>query len=155
MARRVGSCSRNSYGASALAFAMVSIASCSDGGSAQPIDGGVDGPSGSCAVADFAGCTTFEDRTAEGADRRVTFRDFEYTPKCMRIRAGQTVVFEGDFDRHPLLTSCGPALSLDKRTGTGPASFVVGAPGRYGYYCLDHGNAGGAVMAGALDVVAP
>lgn len=118
-----------------------------------PADGGADA-STACTIAAFAGCTTFDDRTAANADRKVTFKDFEYTPKCLRIKAGQTVTFDGDFVHHPLVTSCGPSVTLmDKRTGTGPAPFVLGTAGFYGYYCLDHGNAAGAVMAGAIDVV--
>lgn len=125
---------------------------------AQPSDASVpdagDAEAGTaCTIAAFAGCTTFEDRTAAGAERTVTFQDFAYTPKCIRIKAGQALLFQGDFDRHPLVTSCGPSLPLDHRSGMTPASFVLSAPGRYGYYCLDHGNAVGEVMSASVDVV--
>lgn len=118
---------------------------------AAPADGSAD--AGPVCAPSFAGCTSFEDRTADGADRKVSFKDFQYTPKCLRMKVGQTVTFVGDFDRHPLVSACGPSLAMDKRTGSGSAGFMLTAPGIYGYYCLDHGNPAGAVMAGGIDVV--
>lgn len=79
--------------------------------------------------------------------------DYAFSPRYMRVRAGQTVVFRGDFDRHPLETSCGSSPALDKRSGTGEASFVLARTGLHGYFCVDHGNPAGEVMAGAIDVV--
>ena len=154
----------------ACAAALAGSTSCSSSTTAPTAGGGADGglgdgsstadgsggdatPDTSCTNAAFAGCTTFEDRTAESAARTIAFIDFAYTPKCLRIKAGQTVLFEGDFDRHPLVTSCGPTLAFDHRSGTTAASFVLPAAGRYGYYCLDHGNAAGEVMSGAVDVI--
>ena len=149
----VGACSSSTGTASGDAGVAVapeaapSIDASTSGGEA-PADA-----STACTDPAFAGCTTFDDRTAEGADRTVTFMDFAYTPKCLRIKSGQSVVFTGDFDRHPLVTSCGPTLPFDHRAGMTPASFVLEAAGRYGYYCLDHGNAAGQVMSGSIDVV--
>lgn len=169
MQRRLG-LSRVIVGAACAAL-VASFTGCSSSTAATPADAGPEASSGDaspgsdsstsdaaggstqCMNTAFAGCTTFEDRTADAADRTVTFMDFAYTPKCVRIKAGQSLLFKGDFDRHPLVTSCGPTLAFDHRTGTTPASFVLPAAGRYGYYCLDHGNAAGEVMSGTVDVV--
>src|SRR5438874_12967078 len=45
----------------------------------------------------FAGCTVFDDFTAAGATRIVTFPNssFTYAPKCMRVKLGQSVTFNG------------------------------------------------------------
>jgi plastocyanin len=111
------------------------------------------GEAGTACAAAFAGCSSFTDATAPGADRTVHFQDFSYDPKCLLVRAGQTVTFAGDFIRHPLTPSCGPELVLDNRDTRTTASFVLENAGFYGYYCLDHGNPQGDVMSGAIEVV--
>jgi plastocyanin len=108
---------------------------------------------GAACQAAFAGCVSFTDSTAADADRTVHFQDYDYNPKCLMVRAGQTVTFSGDFIRHPLTPSCGPELLLEYRDTAASASFVMGAVGIYGYYCLDHGNPQGDVMSGAIQVV--
>lgn len=108
----------------------------------------------------FAGCSAFTDLTAPAAKREVTFKDFEYTPKCIEIKLGQSVTFVGalasdTFTHHPLKQSCGPAPDVFLRVNT-PDTRVTVTPtvvGVYGYYCLDHGNKVGQVMAGAIKVV--
>ena len=104
-----------------------------------------------CAL-DFAGCTTFTDRTAPDADRVVHFQNYSYDPQCLMIRSGQTVTFAGDFIVHPLTPACGPELVLYYRETGATASFNLTVTGVYGYYCLDHGNPEGAAMAGAITV---
>jgi plastocyanin len=101
----------------------------------------------------FAGCASFVDATAADADRTVHFQDYSYDPKCLMVRAGQTVTFSGDFIRHPLTPSCGPELLLEFRDTTTAASFEMDAVGVYGYYCLDHGDPQGDTMSGAIEVV--
>jgi plastocyanin len=109
----------------------------------------------------FAGCTSFVDATDPQADRTVTFQNYDYIPKCLAIRSGQTVAFKGNFYFHPLRTGCGPASVLDCRnTGVedagdnGVLAFTLTLPGLYGYYCLDHGSADGTVrMSAAINVL--
>lgn len=127
------------------------------------VAGGVDGAgvdsfhpraeAGSPCQPAFAGCVSFTDATAVDADRTVHFQDYSYAPKCLTIRSGQTLTFSGDFIRHPLTPSCGPELLLEYRDTATTSSFVLEAVGIYGYYCLDHGNPQGDVMAGAIEVV--
>jgi plastocyanin len=104
----------------------------------------------------FAGCTTFDDRSGDpdAGARTVAFADFAYSPKCLQIRAGQSVTFTGNFMRHPLAQSCGPFDALEFRYMS-PPSFTVTLtePGLYGYYCFDHGNPQGQAMSGAIQVV--
>jgi plastocyanin len=102
--------------------------------------------------AGYAGCVSFADATGPAASRVITFRDYEYTPKCLRVRAGQSVTFQGDFVVHPLRTSCAPERVLLESSGTS-TTFTMRLPGFYGYYCLDHGNEIGQAMAGAVEVV--
>ena len=121
------------------------------------VDGaGIDLPHAEAGVAcqpAFAGCVSFTDATAAGADRTIHFQDYSYDPQCLMIRSGQTVTFSGDFIRHPLTPSCGPELLLEYRDTGATAAFVLQSVGLYGYYCLDHGNPQGDVMSGAIEVV--
>jgi plastocyanin len=116
-------------------------------------DGGSAGEAGPACASDFAGCVTFTDATAPDADRTIAFQDYNYAPQCLMVRAGQTVTFAGDFIRHPLTPSCGPELVLENRDSRPSAAFVLASVGVYGYYCLDHGNAQGQAMAGAIEVI--
>jgi hypothetical protein len=125
-----------------------------DGGVAQdggaPQDGGAaqDGgglPAGSC-DGDYANCTSFTDLPDGGT---ISFTCCAYSPKCVRIRAGQSLRFNGTFGDHPLAQACGPADVI----ANAPGPYTFTAPGRYGFYCLAHGTESGTGMAGAIDVV--
>ena len=99
----------------------------------------------------FAGCTEFVDRTRPNQARDIDF-DFKlYQPKCLRIRAGQQAQFIGTFTNHPLHGACGGTIP---RVTNGTSRVVTfNTPGRYGYYCTNHGNPTGVGMAGLIDVV--
>lgn len=112
-------------------------------------DAGTD--AGTPCPAAFAGCTAFEDRTGAGDDRSVTF-DFTPVPKCLKVRAGQSVTFNGPSAVHPLSQACGPAEVIPDHT-TSSGSFTFSDPGDYGYFCDVHGTSGGAGMAGAVQVI--
>jgi plastocyanin len=114
--------------------------------------GGTAGSGGACA-ASFAGCTAYEDHTAAADSRNIAFVTAMYTPSCMKIKAGQTVTFSGQFAAHPLMQSCGPAPAvITNGTGTSK-SITFAAAGDYGYYCTVHGTASGFGMAGSISVV--
>jgi hypothetical protein len=50
------------------------------------------------------GCT-YEEATDGGSKPApITFGDYFYTPKCLRVAAGTVVTFEGDLEGHPLLS---------------------------------------------------
>lgn len=74
------------------------------------------------------------------------------------MRVGQSVSFEGatatdDFLRHPLVQACGPQADVLVAKQGKTTSITLATAGLYGYYCLDHGNAVGQVMSGAIEVV--
>lgn len=97
------------------------------------------------------------DLTAATATRTVTFTYPSYTPKCAKIKAGQSVTFSGDFSAHPLTAgtvSSGTATPqsgspITNGTGTS-ATFAFPTAGTFPYYCGVHFSAG---MTGAIYVV--
>lgn len=104
----------------------------------------------------FAQCTSFVDATGATASRKVLFPagGHTYSPRCLRIRVGQEVTFEGSFSSHPLRQSCGPApLVPAVQQGSSASATTTEALGIFGYYCPNHGDADGSGMAGAIEVV--
>jgi plastocyanin len=110
-----------------------------------------DASSGVC-PSTYADCASFTDGTASSPGPVVAFQNFAYDPKCLKVKVGQPVTFQGDFSVHPLRQSCGPAPVLTGGTGT-QSTFTFSVAGFYGYYCLDHGSSTGQAMAGAILVV--
>lgn len=87
----------------------------------------------------------------------VTFQYPTYTPRCLAIKAGQTVTFNGDFSGHPFApgvaassTGTGSAGSPITATKTGTSAvFTFPAAGVYPYHCEYHSGNG---MFGAVRV---
>lgn len=82
-----------------------------------------------------------------------------YDKPCIRVTAGTSVTFSGDFTFHPLQggvvlgTALTPATSGPFATATSSGTskaFTMAATGRYPYYCATHGLAG---MKGVVFVV--
>jgi plastocyanin len=80
--------------------------------------------------------------------------DFNYSPKCLKVTAGSTVTFSGDFSAHPLdpsetrgNTTSNPIMLTT--TGTS-APFTFPAAGFYAYYCQFHGADNGQFMDGVI-----
>jgi plastocyanin len=102
----------------------------------------------------FNGCDTaqFQDRTAAGAMRTVTFGGGlgnAYSPKCILIAAGQSVTFSGSFAGHPLRpgvganATAGSANNPITSTSAGTtAMFTFPAAGTYPYNCVLHDGGG-------------
>jgi plastocyanin len=149
-----------------LSFLLLGTAACGsdsgprgDGGGAvdggSPDGGAQDAGSGNECATTFANCTTFTDHT-DGGTPTVGFGGGlgnNYSPKCLRIKAGQSITFSGAFTSHPLDQACGP-VDVITATDTGStASFTFSATGRYGYFCTVHGTSTGTGMAGAINVV--
>ncbi len=120
-----------------------------------PVDAGR--PPMLCA-ATFAGCTAFEDRTAAGAMRTITFGGngpAVYTPRCISVRVGQQVSFRGlmsdRFNDFPLEQACGPANVVNLTAGNqANVQFTFATAGRYGYQSPQRADAG---MAGVIQVL--
>ncbi len=78
-----------------------------------------------------------------------------YTPSCLKLTAGATVTFNGDFSFHPISpsatrgdTSNNPIT--DTASGTGK-TFTFLNPGFFAYFCDFHGSSDtGAGMAGVI-----
>ncbi len=100
------------------------------------------------------------DRTAAGDTRTVMFSGVAYNPKCMRIKAGQTVTWMGNFGPHPLakgITNAATTPGVDSPgnpitpTTTGNMLMVTfPAAGTFAYFCTNHDALG---MYGAIQVV--
>jgi plastocyanin len=134
------------------------------GGGTAAVGGGGGGGGGATAAGGgfvdtgcpgFAGCLTFVDLTDPAAVRTVHFPvgGNRYSPECIRVSAGQTVTFAGDFSNHPLVQECGPAAQVLGASNGSSAAFPLSAPGTYGYYCMMHGSPSGSGMSGAIEVV--
>lgn len=78
-----------------------------------------------------------------------------YEPRCVTVRAGSSIVWEGDFVGHPLAPSTrGTVMSPVPHTTSGMRAEVRFArAGFYPYYCTAHGTDSGAGMAGVVRVV--
>jgi hypothetical protein len=110
---------------------------------AGPLDSGVDAGDPTPVVVN--GCEDFVDRSAVGAQRSLDWTDGlqNVAARCMRIRAGQSVEFDGDLNEHPLA-----ALGGDTPSPVDGSDNVVvfSAPGLFGYYCVSHPEMNGAIQ---------
>ena len=107
----------------------------------------------------YNGCTTFMDQSAAAASRTVMFgggAGLAYTPKCMRINAGQQVTFQGSFASHPLrpgvglMATAGSPNNPIVATGSGTTmTFTFPTAGDYPYNCQRHDSTG---MSGVVRV---
>jgi plastocyanin len=99
--------------------------------------------------------------TMESAYSTGTIVDFSstatyaYTPQCLKVAAGSTVTFTGDFGTHPLSPSAKRGtLTGNPITATSAGTtktFTFPNPGFYAYYCTVHGASDGA--AGMVGVI--
>lgn len=161
---------------SGLVLAAAAVFACSDDTTPTPSGGddvdsgssGSDGSSGSSGSSGTSGqaetgpsalngCTSYVDRTAEGASRVIQWDTtlFQREERCMQIKRGQKVTFAtddtgstpGDFDAHPLGAQGGDtpnpvASALEKNTGE--VSFA--SAGEFGYICTVHPAMIGAIL---------
>lgn len=92
----------------------------------------------------------FQDRTTSNDEGRSLGWDFGITTapeRCMQVRVGQSVQWNGDFDNHPLAGSGGDAPNPISLHQSGKVTF--NQAGTFGYVCLAHSP-----MKGAIKVVA-
>jgi plastocyanin len=139
-----------------LALAAGLVACGSDG---EPSgQGGSAGAGGSGMPVVVNGCdsTMAIDKTKDTITT-VTFAGIEYTPRCVRIHAGSTVVFTGNFASHPLVggTVAGATATPDPGSPVPPTdvgteiTFTLAKSGAHPYYCSAHASSG---MMGAIFV---
>lgn len=154
-----------------LALALVATACGGDDGDGGAIDaasldgdpldgnGGIDAAIDGPAAPMLNGCTEMAamDRTDPGAQRSVTFAGFAYTPRCLKVKVGQTVTWNGDLSFHPLRAGAivdnqpmaQPGNPIPSTSAGNTVSVTFNAAGDFGYYCAVHQPG----MAGAIYVV--
>lgn len=134
------------------------------GGGGSDAGGGADagGGGGTCTLA-YAGCTPQTMTDVGDTDTTVKFGmgGNRYEPRCLRIKAGRTVTFDGQFAAHPLdPAACNPpgtafqdSIPTVKSGATATAKLTK--PGIYAYYCDVHGTPTGSAtdMVGLVEVV--
>jgi len=87
------------------------------------------------------GCVTFTDHTSGGDPRSITWDLIiaSSPDRCMRIKAGQSVTWDGDFAMHPLEQAGGQTPSpIGNGSGTTPKVIAFPNTGDYGYDCAAH-----------------
>ncbi len=97
-------------------------------------------------------CTAFLDRSGANAARTLAW-DFaiaQSTERCLTIKKGQEVVFEGDFTLHPLEDEGGdtPNPFASVTPASGKATVAFAATGTFGFICGQH-----PAMTGAVKVI--
>ncbi|HMF43255.1 MAG TPA: plastocyanin/azurin family copper-binding protein [Polyangia bacterium] len=83
-----------------------------------------------------------------------------YQPACLKVAAGTTVTFSGDFVTHPLQPSArrgtltgNPITAsngLPLPDGGMSKDFTFPTPGFYAYYCAEHSDDSGTLMDGVV-----
>jgi plastocyanin len=124
------------------------------GGSAGTA-GGAGGSGGGAPFMAFAPCT---DQTSYVASATTVMFGggvgFAYAPQCLKVPAGTTVTFSGDFATHPLIpsamrgnTTSNPIMATSSGTS---APFTFPNAGFYAYLCMFHGSDDGSFMSGVI-----
>jgi plastocyanin len=117
--------------------------------------GGATGAGGSGAgFMAFAPCNAAGDYVAGTTINFGGSVGFNYDPKCLKVTAGATVTFNGDFSVHPLAPSAARGNTTDNpivnmSAGT-TASFAFPTRGFFAYLCNFHGSDDGAFMSGVI-----
>jgi plastocyanin len=121
---------------------------------------GTDGGGGSSGDAESIpavnGCTSYKDET-NAQDVVVTW-DFPITTsdsRCIKVKVGTTVTFQGDFTTHPLMAQGGDSpnplsSNADRITNPGTAeeraSTKFASAGVFGFWCAIHPAMTGAIL---------
>ncbi len=105
-------------------------------------------------ITTIAGCKP-ENYVQGEATNRIATQGSSYTPKCLRIKVGSTVIIQAS-QHHPLIAMPdinnikNPFAASDRFTES--QSRVMNTIGVFGYFCQAHGDAEGDGMAGAIIV---
>ena len=87
----------------------------------------------------------------------ISFAGIEYTPRCVRVHVGSTVIFDGNFAAHPLVggtvegSTATPASAspLPATSSGSEVTVTLSKAGAVPYYCTAHASSG---MMGAIFV---
>jgi plastocyanin len=156
-------------GLAALAVPLLPLGGCGDASSqcetAAQVStmapcgvGGAAGSGGSGMPITVNGCdsTMAIDKTNDPITM-ITFEGIEYTPRCVRVRAGSQVVLSGNFMSHPLVGGVvangmnlpDPASPLPATNAGSEITVTLSKGGAVPYYCTAHAGSG---MMGAIFV---
>jgi plastocyanin len=82
--------------------------------------------------------------TVHATTHIVKFGGKKYSPKSLTVAVGDTIVWQGDFDAHPLTLTKAPAGAKGFAHVSSGASFTyfVAVPGNYEYICDEHVDQG-------------
>jgi plastocyanin len=138
-----------------ISIAAILVAGCSSTtDSTSQTDAGTTSDTGANSA--FTQCSAAEldadDHTASGAT--VTFptgaAPAQYSPHCVRIKAGQTIKFTGSFPSHPLANDGETVTPIPAHSTTGTELDVsFPAAGTFGFHCDLHPTS----MFGSVKVV--
>ncbi len=85
----------------------------------------------------------------------VSLTDNAFTPRELHIRPGQTVTWVNNGQTIHTVTADDSSFNSNDFQPGGQYSHTFTTPGRYSYYCMLHGSAGGYGMAGVVIVDGP
>ncbi len=81
----------------------------------------------------------------------IKFKNFEFSPKEVTVKAGTTVEWVNEGGNHPFEADDGSFSSAALPAG-GRYEYKFDKPGSYPYYCKIHGAKGGSEMSGVIKV---
>ena len=92
--------------------------------------------------------------SAYATTHTITFSGKKYSPKSLTVSVGDTIVWQGDFDAHPLTLTKAPAgaatfAHIEKGSSY---SYIITVAGNYEYICdmhVDEGMSGSFTAAGS------
>jgi len=134
-----------------LMLVLTAFTACAGSSSSTGVDtgDGGGGGGGGGGGSTINNCTTFVDQTSSSDARKITWDLSVATAanRCMMIKKGQTVAFEGNFTMHPLVAAGGDSPNpFASVPDTGKVTFAT--TGTYGFVCNLHSS-----MTGAIKVV--
>jgi len=93
------------------------------------------------------GCSSYVDRTADDADRTLnwTYGIDSDPERCIKIKVGQTVTFEGNLNTHPIDAQGGDASNPFTGAESSTPTFTFTRAGIFGFVCVYHEEMQGAV----------
>lgn len=101
----------------------------------------------------WGSCEPHEYVSMEGSQVTVSISGRGYSPRCLKVQRGTTVTIQAS-ERHPLqgiASENGPNNPFVRGTeATRPETHTLVEPGKYGYFCTDHGDSHGSGMAGEI-----
>jgi plastocyanin len=127
-----------------------SVDAAREAGTDAAIEAGID-----ASVEVHAPCLTLADYTTATAVSFGGAFGNTYSPRCITVRVGMAVTWNGSFIAHPMAAGTGgsPSSPIPSTTTGTTATAMFGTAGYYPFYCTAHGTAAGTGMAGVVRVI--